>query len=591
MASSHLCLVHYFSNLQEDILRAIINGNQVSVKIKLNTKKSEAVSEKKGPEASATISGTRPKRKRNNLYSSLSPSVMNATVEERAKNYAEAPQRLHKQAKGMSYPNHQVDLKDIHPSVLDAESAVQASGGKVPQEYLGEDGNLFYCRICLGVGEVVCCDNCPQVFHPACIPDGPSKSSLDNDDDPWYCPECVGKGMLGESIKQKSKRRKTNAEHEDAEMMDESPASPPRRVKKRCGTCNKKAVGNFPLVECSKQGCAALMHFPGCPDRLQGDDNAFVDSKFGPLCPSCTELIRSKSRGKRKSEDKEKAGRGSSRGGGKGGEFQNVGSFIDATRAYLFVCNVGRGGKSGKVQASTGGKRTIDQQPHPKELFLQPELESSGYQAPYIEDADEDVGPQSLAYVEKPTGSIPAFFFFLVNNRNAIERSLQKKNRAFRSMPKSVARNELVAEQGAIIWLGLTDREKRAWIDLSVNDFQDRVVAWKEKEIIEAMMQVDGVEKGKEQHATETRLFTVEDEKHAISFRQRTLQFSRVKTVPMKPSKARINNSVLLELLNDGRFHPVQLVGANRSEKDSLTHRQGERAVEQFSVQGPIQTR
>ena len=298
------------------MLVAIINGKQLSVKVNLTANKQEAASKRKGSDAEAT---SRPKRKRNNLYSSLSPAVMNAIVEERAKNYAEAPQRLHKQAKS-SFPSPQVDLKTVHPAVLHAESAAQASGGKVPKEYLGEDGNLFYCRICLGVGEVVCCDNCPQVFHPSCIPAGPSKSSLDNDDDPWYCPECVEKGMLGTSIKQKRKRRKTKTEQNEVVTKDESPASPPRRVKKRCGTCNKKGVENFPLVECSKQSCEALLHFPGCPSQVQDNTYAFVDPKFGPLCPNCAETLRPKKKGRGRAEDKVKAGRGAGRGGGRGGE-------------------------------------------------------------------------------------------------------------------------------------------------------------------------------------------------------------------------------------------------------------------------------
>jgi hypothetical protein len=271
----------------------------------------------------------RPKRKRNNLYSSLAPAVMNAIVEERAKAYAEAPQRLRKPAKSSTYPSPQVDPKSVHPAVLHAESAAQTSG-KVPQEYLGYDGNLFYCRICLGVGEVVCCDGCPHVFHPACLPKGLSKSSLENDDDPWFCPACVEKGMLGKSIEQpKKKRKKVKNDKESAIEEPDAPASPPRRNKKRCGTCNKKAIENFPLVECSKQSCGSLLHFPGCPDRVNQDDYAFVDPKFGPLCPSCSSSFRTKNKSKNKVEDKAKVKAGG-RGSGKAGKYVE----------YWFVLNV-----------------------------------------------------------------------------------------------------------------------------------------------------------------------------------------------------------------------------------------------------------
>lgn len=175
-----------------------------------------------------------------------------------------------------------------------------------------------------------------------------------------------------------------------------------------------------------------------------------------------------------------------------------------------------------------------------------------------------------------------------MNNRNAIERSIQKKNRVFRSMPKSTSRNEIVAEAGAAIWLGLTDREKRAWVELAVNDFQDRVIAWKEKEAIEAMVKVEDTTHSKD--AADTEAVSIEDENHASDFRARTLQFSTLETTRMKPTKGNNNNNVLLELLHDNRFNPVPLVSACRDEKD-LLNSSSERAVAKFAVQGPIKTR
>ena len=221
-------------------------------------------------------------------------------------------------------------------------------------------------------------------------------------------------------------------------------------------------------------------------------------------------------------------------------------------------------------------------------------MKPSGYQAPYVEDDGDNVGPHSLAFVEEPKKSIPAFFLFLINNRNAIERSLNKKNRAFRTMTKGLSRNELVAEAGGAIWLTLTDREKRAWVDLAINDFQDRVMAWKEKEAIDSMTAVGKEEQPKHrEHRTtiETKVKPADDQKHATDFRTRTLQFSRIKTSLMKPIQVQgiDYNSVLLELLQDGRFNPVPLFNSCRSKKD-LVSMHGERAVEQFAVQGPIKS-
>jgi len=49
---------------------------------------------------------------------------------------------------------------------------------------IGDDGNLFFCHFCREAGEVVCCDGCPNVFYLAFLPEGPSKKSLNSDDDP-----------------------------------------------------------------------------------------------------------------------------------------------------------------------------------------------------------------------------------------------------------------------------------------------------------------------------------------------------------------------------------------------------------------------
>jgi len=56
---------------------------------------------------------------------------------------------------------------------------------------LGNDGNQYICAQCQDVGEIVCCDGCPDVYHPACLPVGPSKDSFERNDDPWYCPKCI----------------------------------------------------------------------------------------------------------------------------------------------------------------------------------------------------------------------------------------------------------------------------------------------------------------------------------------------------------------------------------------------------------------
>jgi hypothetical protein len=58
---------------------------------------------------------------------------------------------------------------------------------------LGNDGNQYYCQVCGEFGDVVCCDGCPKVFHPDCVPMGTtSRQVLDTNQEPWYCPLCSG---------------------------------------------------------------------------------------------------------------------------------------------------------------------------------------------------------------------------------------------------------------------------------------------------------------------------------------------------------------------------------------------------------------
>lgn len=229
---------------------------------------------------------------------------------------------------------------------------------------------------------------------------------------------------------------------------------------------------------------------------------------------------------------------------------------------------------------------------------------SSGFQSPYVEHAEDDdtVGPQSLAYVEQPSSSIPAFFFFLLHNRSVIEKSLFRKSPYFRGMPKGYARNEKVAEEGAAIWLEMSTSERDEWVDLSMKDFEQRCVAWKEKQVIESMMKSvsDGDQDAQEETDPEKAVDLLpEDEVHIASSRARIHQFNKVKTQPAPaPSPAKKTsaneggNTILLNLLNDARFRPLPLVSTARAKEDLVSSKDKvvKVAVQQFLTQGPIET-
>ena len=308
----------------------------------------------------------------------------------------------------------------------------------------------------------MCCDGCPHVFHPSCLPAGPSKTSLENDADPWYCHECMKKGTKGGSVSPKKKKQVS------------------------------------------------------------------------------------------------KGGRGAS--GGKRYRARPSMTFSDDERS------------------SPSGKRN-----------------SSGYQSPFVrtEEDDEEVGPDALARVQKPLSSTPAFFFFLLHNRSAIEKRLYKRNRFFRTLPKGLARNEKVAEEAAAIWVGISDKERKQWIEFSMKDFEERVVAWKEKEVIHAMidaMDDDGVGGELKRQTSDENNLALDDEGYAAKKRARLTRFSKVKSQPVNVGEKESNNGILLELLRDIRFRPLPLINTTRDEED-LSHKFKDNiAVQKFIVEGPVET-
>ena len=135
-------------------------------------------------------------------------------------------------------------------SEISSGNSSPALGQSAP--FLGQDGNLFHCHVCHGFGDVVCCDGCPHVYHPECIPPGdPSRVSLENDDEPWFCPNCFEDKAISEaspiSITPAGKRSSSQGER--------------RAVKRRCCECHQSGGPNR-LEPC--EGCGAHLHFPSC---------------------------------------------------------------------------------------------------------------------------------------------------------------------------------------------------------------------------------------------------------------------------------------------------------------------------------------
>lgn len=469
-----------------------------------------------------------PKRNRTNLYSSLSPAAIQATVTAKAVAYAANPPTPQLARSNKRKGSNGDMYAHVRPSEITAKSAT-------PDEFIGHDGNLFNCRICLGVGEVVCCDGCPNVFHPKCLPAGPSRASQENDDNPWFCHECW----------------------ENGNQNNGGPTSPttkkPRKTKNRCSECFRKETKAYPCVACPTRNCENYFHHL-CPT----DDGVINDSRL--VCTTC----------------KATGGYGLSR------------QLMPSSRGK------GRGGRGGMVSLRTSsseersnrlnldGSNTISGE---KNRF------SSGFQAPYVELDGDDVGPESLAYIEKPIQSTPAFFFFLLHNRTVIEKSLSKKSSVFRSMAAGLARNQKVAEEGAVSWMELSAKERSQWVDEAMKDFEQRIVAWKEKEVIEAMIEsMDKDDAETLSGIVSTKGTLSESDAYNASTSARMNHLHKVKSQPVKSAVSCTSfNPILLELLNDARFRPLPLVDMTRTDED-LAEKKPKVAVQQLSSQGPIET-
>ena len=545
-----------------------------------------------------------PKRKRTNLYSSLSPAVIQATAKARAEAFAAAspsPQlasKLNKRKQSSEkkdnhpvkkgYSNHHASKESISNNSA-AHLAAADAGGKIPREFIGHDGNVFYCRICLGLGEVVCCDGCPHVFHPQCLPVGPSKTSLENDDDPWYCHECVDAG--------RTCPRTT--------VTATTPTKKRRKAKERCSVCNRKETKSHPCVPCSGRNCDRYFHLV-CPldDAEVGlQNNDVLSSEQRLLCTSCEAAkVKSKKNGIQFEYDQSKLeeisraqGKVASPSGGRGGERCSYGgrqSRGQGDRAGLSL----RRTSSWEERMNRFKGLAEPPQTNDNSLRGKKRVYPSGFQSPFAEEEEDDngVGPHSLAYVEKPLSSTPAFFFFLLHNRSVIEKSLYRRSPFFRGMERGPARNEKVAQEGAVIWIEMTPKERNEWVEVSMKDFEQRAVAWKEKEVIEAMIKTtdDQEKKGeREGNASKVSKLPPEDELHNARVCARMNQHNKVKCLPTLVSDKESSNAVLFELLNDMRFHPLPLVDANRTNEDLvLSNEKMHVAVQQFLVHGPIES-
>eukprot|EP00934_Nitzschia_sp_Nitz4_P009229 Nitzschia sp. Nitz4//scaffold176_size46146//38507//44104//NITZ4_007197-RA/size46146-processed-gene-0.28-mRNA-1//1//CDS//3329539030//9219//frame0 len=179
----------------------------------------------------------------------------------------------------------------------------------------------------------------------------------------------------------------------------------------------------------------------------------------------------------------------------------------------------------------------------------------------------------------------PAFFYFVNENRYKIERNLARKHRIFNRLPKGYERNELVAQEAAVWWSKLKPSEVRRFMSMSMTEFEQRIIEWKEEKNIRDMFLEDsGPSKDEEGHTS------IEDEQVTSDNHKRLYLGTTVGSKPFKPESDMSHNTVLLELLRDMRFHPMPLFLANRGDTEYGQLDFDRITIPYFDVHGPFST-
>lgn len=515
--------------------------------------------------------------------------------------------------------NGQQFMPSIRHQKISGESHQQPSTKKLSPTatVLGQDGNLFYCAVCRGFGDVVCCDSCPLVYHMQCIPVGSeSRLSLENDDDPWYCPECL------------SKRTPTKQEPQTKRVEGSSR----RTIKHRCQEC-QQSRSDLSLRPC--EVCAVYIHNPSCRGATPPSEG------FAVLCSSCraeaalTQEEQELQVKKKRRLDEEERERQVAEVGTSGGSKEPVAESLET--------NAGRRTRSKSIDGadpvdreskmqeeyyspmeegpeltpSVGQKRKAREAESPDDLTKSerkrkkkrkkkrkrdsdahlPSDEASMDMAEASPQPDRDessgfpggeVTPRPLQ--GPPTQATPAFHFYLSEQRPKIEKVLSRKHRYFNRLPKGGERNALIAKEAAMQWVRLSSVDQKKYINMSMHDYESRIIAWKEEKNIRDML----VEpEGQSEAIEETPGEDTGNDDHILTYEmhERLYLGTSVGSKPYKPEPNESHNRVLLDLLRDMRFHPLPMISISRPETETCSSLDTSKlAIRHFDVHGPIAT-
>lgn len=446
---------------------------------------------------------------------------------------------------------------------------------------VGQDGNNFYCEICKDVGEIVCCDGCPKVYHQTCVPEGsPSRVALDNDEDPWFCPDCLSqnKGVSSSSQRVVGSERRT--------------------AKRVCSEC-RRSSGDNPLLPC-EGGCGAHIHHPSC--RKPENEDESIDDDAPVICSNCAagevvlqeedELTQENSADAEDGIEPRHRRRRSSIGTGSMDEEMSEDD-EDAETSKRKAKRKRSIGSESQQSAKKKKKDSVKKRKYTKRKQVQ---DSEDEVSHFSGSPDQQRAPRSYGTVlGGMVKATPAFFFFVNDNRYKLERALSRKHRYFNRLSKGLERNQLIAREAAIWWAKLRPREQRRYMNMSMRDFEERVVEFQEeKDLLEGDMdsqvvaeEVDRAELDDDDVGTST---TPADEQLTFERHKKLYVDTSVGSKPFTPEPGRSNNKLLLDLLQDMRFHSVPLLKANRSDDEPGQLDYSKMSIPYFEVHGPVAT-
>lgn len=445
---------------------------------------------------------------------------------------------------------------------------------------LGQDGNQYYCQVCGEFGNVVCCDGCPRVYHQECIPvDTASRKSLDNDDDPWYCPECI--------VSKKGRRQPSRRGSEKGDRRSSS---------KRCVDCTIVRA-DLSLEPCGE--CGNYVHYPPCIEA-DGNGGGGRPSKR-VLCSTCraVDALTQEEDDVHETKERSLVTKGLESDGsddmGQDGDEEMDGQpgtkrgRPKRKRSTSLASENGSDKKIKKRKKKKKKQRKRSRGDSLEDLSLELVVDAS---LPVV-----DSSPQIRRRVAGLVHATPGFYFYLAENRWKIERVLARKHRTFNRLPKGDDRNEHVAKEAALWWIKLRPTDHRRYMNMSMRDFEHRILEWKEEKNLRGdavhVHVHDNEGEGEINRAVIEPIEDVsaEDERLTLERHERLYLGTSVGSKPFKAETNESYNRVLLDLLHDARFHPLPMLNASRTETDAPPEELNAKiTIPYFDVHGPVST-